>query len=47
MFNIGEEWERNTDQPVSLIHTLASLLLEPNDSFVDTLGRVADVVTSQ
>lgn len=39
--------KRNTDQPMSLIHRLASLLFDQNDSFVDTLGRVADMVTSQ
>lgn len=27
---------------MSLIHTLASLLLDPNDSLVDILGKVAD-----
>lgn len=39
--------ERNTDQPVSLIQTLASLLLDQSDSFVDALGRVADLSTGQ
>lgn len=38
---------KKTDQPVSLIQTLISLLFDPSDPFVDTLGSVADLATSQ
>lgn len=42
-----KDGNKTTDQPASLIHTLASLLFEASDPFVDTLGKVTDLIGSQ